>query len=290
MDKKRRYALVTGGSRGLGKQIAMQLLKDGVSVGICARNKNELQTISEELRGLCNEGQKVATFACDVSDQRQIDELFASVFSQFPSLDILVNNAGIYGPMGSLESLSWTDWVRTIEINVFGTVYACRCVLPHFKSNGYGRIVNLSGGGATSPLPFISAYGASKAAIVRFTESLAHELDGENICVNAVAPGALNTQMLDEVLAAGPELVGKSYFDRMVEVKKAGGASIEIGAALCAFLASEKADGINGRLISAVWDPWQDLEALAGEIQDTDVYTLRRIIPQDRSMPWGNES
>ena len=115
-----------------------------------------------------------------------------------------MNNAGVYGPMGSIEDVDWDAWVRAIEINLFGSILMCRALLPHFKAQRYGKIIQLSGGGATNPLPRISAYAASKAAIVRFAESLALEVRDEGIDVNAIAPGALNTRMMDELLAAGP--------------------------------------------------------------------------------------
>ena len=123
---------------------------------------------------------------------------------------------------GSDRDVDWEAWVRAIEINVYGSVLPCRAVLPHFKQHRYGKIVQLSGGGATNPLPRISAYAASKAAIVRFAESLALEVRPFGIDVNAIAPGALNTRMLDEVLAAGPEAVGREFYDRMVSDERAG--------------------------------------------------------------------
>ena len=121
-----------------------------------------------------------------------------------PGLDILVNNAGVYGPMGPIEENDWEAWVRAIQINLFGTVLMSRAVIPIFRGQNYGKIINLSGGGATAPLPRMSSYAASKAAVVRLTETLAEELRDAHVDVNAIAPGALNTRLLDEVLAAGP--------------------------------------------------------------------------------------
>jgi 3-oxoacyl-[acyl-carrier protein] reductase len=162
----------------------------------------------------------------------------------------------------------------------------CRAVLPLFRRAGYGKIVNLSGGGATSPLPRISAYAASKAAVVRFTETLALEAADAHIDVNAVAPGALNTRLLDEVLDAGPERVGQDFYDRAVKQKEKGGAPLSKGAELIAFLLSAASDGITGRLLSAVWDPWSTLPERWPAIANNDVYTLRRIVPKDRGLDW----
>jgi 3-oxoacyl-[acyl-carrier protein] reductase len=137
-------------------------------------------------------------------------------------------------------------------------------------------------------MPFQSAYAASKAAVVRFGETLAEEVRPFGITVNAVAPGMLNTRLLDEVLAAGPEKVGQDYYDRAVEQKARGGAPIERAAELCVYLASAESGGISGKLIAAIWDPWETLDERASELQESDIYTLRRIVPADRGKSWGS--
>jgi NAD(P)-dependent dehydrogenase (short-subunit alcohol dehydrogenase family) len=118
------------------------------------------------------------------------------------------------------------------------------------------------------------------------TENLAEELRGTRIDVNAVAPGALNTRLLAETLAAGPEKVGEMEFGRAVQQQKTGGASVEEAAELCVYLSSRRSDGISGRLISAPWDPWQELHNRLEELNNTDIYTLRRIVPEDRGRCW----
>src|SRR6202040_2616933 len=120
------------------------------------------------------------------------------------------SNAGVYGPMGAVGHADWSEWKRTVEGNLFGSVLLARELVAHFIERGYGKIVQLSGGGATQPLPGLSAYAASKAAVVRFAETLAEELRAHGVDVNAIAPGALNTRMLDEVLSAGAERAGEA--------------------------------------------------------------------------------
>ena len=130
----------------------------------------------------------------------------------------------------------------------------------HIRSQrGYGKIVQLSGGGATGPLPGLSAYAASKAAVVRFAETLAEELREQRVDVNAIAPGPLNTRMLDEVLRAGPECVGEAFYEKALEQQRSGGIPLREGAKLAVFLGSLASDGITGKLLSAVWDPWSEL-------------------------------
>jgi NAD(P)-dependent dehydrogenase (short-subunit alcohol dehydrogenase family) len=239
--------------------------------------------LSERIR---TPGQRVLGQAADVSRPEDVRLLIQRAVTDLGGVDGLVNNAGIYGPMGPSEEVDWSDWVRAVEINLYGTVLPCREVMPLFRRQGRGKIVNLSGGGATAPLARISAYAASKAAVVRFTETLAEETRGAHIDVNAVAPGALNTRLLAEVLSAGPDKVGKSFFERAITQQSDGGAPLDKGTALTVFLLSPESDGISGRLISAIWDPWQTLPERREELAKSDVYTLRRIVPKDRALTW----
>jgi NAD(P)-dependent dehydrogenase (short-subunit alcohol dehydrogenase family) len=160
--------------------------------------------------------------------------------------------------------------------------------LPHFKQAGHGKIVQLSGGGATNPLPNLSAYAVSKTAVVRFVETLAEETRPYRIDVNALAPGPLDTRMLDEFIAAGPERIGAAFFERSVQHKRAGGFPLHQGASLAVFLGSSLSDGITGKLISAPWDNWRILPDHLDDLNRTDIYTLRRIVPRDRTLSWGD--
>jgi 3-oxoacyl-[acyl-carrier protein] reductase len=217
-----------------------------------------------------------------------VETLVSQTLSDLGGCDILVNNAGIYGPKGDIAEADWAEWVKAIEINLFGSVLMARAWVPHFKAQGHGKIIQLSGGGATNPLPGISAYAVSKAAIVRFAETLAEELRPYKIDVNAVAPGALNTRMLDEVLAAGPEKVGQAFYERSQQQKNTGGVPLSLAASLIVFLASRASDGITGKLISAQWDRWQDWPDHLDALNRSDVYTLRRITGRDRGFAWGD--
>ena len=286
-----RTALITGASMGLGLAIARAYVKAGASVLLCARNRERLEQARQEVEmeaALAGSGQTVAAQAADVSRPSDVERLVNRAFDLFPQLHILVNNAGVYGPKGLIEEVEWDAWVKAIEINLFGSILLCRAVLPHFKKNRYGKIVQLSGGGATSPLPRISAYAASKAAIVRMVETIAEEVRDDNIYLNAIAPGALNTRLLDEVITAGPEKVGEAFHQRMLKIRSEGGVPLEKGANLAVYLGSSASDGITGKLISAKWDPWETLAEHREELWKSDIYTLRRIIPKDRGLGWGD--
>jgi NAD(P)-dependent dehydrogenase (short-subunit alcohol dehydrogenase family) len=271
----------------LGLAIATAYVKAGAGVLICARESETLRQACRQLENVAAPDQPVHCCEADVSNQRDIELVMALAGKVFHSLHILVNNAGVYGPKGAIEDVDWEEWVRALEINLLGSILMCRAVLPQFKSQRYGKIIQLSGGGATSPMPRISAYAASKAAVVRFAETLAEEVREYGIDVNSIAPGPLNTRLLDEVLAAGPEKVGRNFYEKSLKQKEQGGAPFEKGADLAVFLASSASDGITGKLLSAVWDPWEKLPEHAAALDETDIYTLRRIVPRDRGYDWG---
>lgn len=282
-----RAAIVTGGSHGLGLEIARAFVTAGARVVVCARDTEALDRARADLESVAAHADAVATIAADVSDPESVERLVAFAVERFSQIHVLVNNAGVYGPKGLVEEVSWDEWEHAVRVNLFGSVLCSRAVLPHFRANGYGKIVQLSGGGATSPLPRLSAYAASKAAVVRFAETLAEELRGTGTDVNAVAPGALNTRLLDEVLDAGPDRVGESFYERALEQRSAGGTPLDLPARLVVFLASAASDGITGKLISAPWDPWAEFPGHIEDLRTSDVYTLRRIVPADRGLSWG---
>ncbi|MEO6876516.1 MAG: SDR family oxidoreductase [Opitutaceae bacterium] len=280
------HAIVTGASQGLGLEIARHFVREGASVALCARDHARLAAAAAELRPLAASGQKIVPLPCDVSDPAAVTAFTTAAITALGSVQVLVNNAGIYGPKGPTESVDFDEWKRAMEINLYGVLLPCRSLIPHFKSQNRGKIINLSGGGATSPMPNLSAYASSKAAVVRLTETLAEELRANHVDVNAVAPGALNTRLLDEVLEAGPQTVGEGFYQRALKQKETGGASLELGASLCVWLASSASDGITGKLLSAQWDPWKDLAAKRDALAKSDIYTLRRIVPEDRGQKW----
>ena len=284
-----RTALITGASQGLGLEIARHYLRAGAAgVYICARDGEVLAGAERELRELAGDGQEVFAQAADVAAPADVRRLAASALERFPQLTILVNNAGVYGPMGAIEDVPWEQWRRAVEINLFGPVMLAHELAGHFKRRGYGKVIQLSGGGATKPMPGLSAYAASKTAVVRFAETLAEELRDYRVDVNALAPGALNTRMLDEVLAAGPERVGRRYYEQALRQQSSGGEPPSRGAELATWLSSAASDGVSGKLISALWDPWPELVERREEL-DSDIYTLRRIVPADRGMRWGGD-
>lgn len=284
MKLSNKRAVVTGASQGLGRAIAEAFLREGATVLICARSAGDLAQTQRALED--DAPGRVYAIACDVALETDVNSLAAEAVERMGGVDIFVANAGIYGPKGAIENTDWAAWVEAININLIGAAYCCRVFLPLLRNSQRGKVLILSGGGATKPLPCLSAYAASKAGIVRFGETLAEEVRSLGIDVNMIAPGALNTRLLDEVLAAGPESIGEAFYNSALKQHASGGTPLELGAALCVHMASSAADGVTGRLISAQWDQWKRLEELKSQLDGTDIYTLRRIVPSDRGKDW----
>jgi 3-oxoacyl-[acyl-carrier protein] reductase len=194
----------------------------------------------------------------------------------------LVTAAGIHGDIGPFVETDFEPWAEAIEVNLYGTAFAAQAFARALIARKLpGRIVMLSGGAATKSIPNMSAYGASKTAVVRLCETLGDELKAHRIAVNAIAPGGINTALTDTVIAAGPEKAGRDLYERTLKQKAEGGVSTDVPAALAEYLVSEQAGAVTGRLIAAVWDDWKHLHEK--KLEGTDVYMLRRIVPEDRA-------
>ena len=267
-----RTACITGATGGLGGAIASRFADAGATLLLVGRSHERLQQLA---------GAGVRTFACDLADPSAP----AAIAREAGAIDILVNNAAVHGPIGPLVENDWDEWERAFRVDFLAVAALCRLTVPAMR--GGAKIINISGGGATGPRPNFTAYGSAKAALVRFSESLAQELQPRGIDVNCVAPGAMNTRLLREVVDAGREVAGA----REVEIasRAEGEEACGRAAELCLFLASSASDGITGKLISAVWDPWTDFPQHVNDLRATDVYTLRRIVPTERGLDWGRD-
>lgn len=285
MKVKDKNVIITGGSIGFGKALAEKFLSEGANISICSRNEQQLfDTQSELISKFPN--QTILAKKCDVSIEKDVKEFITHSIDVFKTIHVLILNAGVYGPMGPIETVSLDEWKKSIDINLFGVLLPCRELIPHFKQNEFGKIIVLSGGGATSPMPNLSSYATAKAAVIRLVETLSKELHSYNVDVNAIAPGALSTRMMDQVINAGPKIVGDEFFKKNQSWKQNGATSMELGTNLAVYLASPNSDGITGKLISAQWDDWKNFESHLDDLQNTDIYTLRRIVPEDRNKEW----
>jgi len=263
--------LVTGGGRGIGRAIALALAREGARLALMARTESELDKTAALLSSMGGEALKLRV---DVGRREEVDEAIEEILAGWGGVDVLVNNAGIQGPIGRVEEVDPEDWMQALQVNLGGCFYCTRKVLPAMIAQGYGKIINLSGGGAVGPRPFFSAYSASKAGVVRFSENLAGEVAEYGIDVNAIAPGAVNTRMLDERLEAGA-VVGAGEMDSDQQLLRDGGTDPECPAALVVYLSSPRSDGLTGRLLAAVWDRWEDFDIEA--IMASESFTVRRL-------------
>jgi len=268
-------AVVTGGSRGIGLAIARELASRGFDLALGARTGSELgearEAIAREFRVHC------IAQETDVSDPGQAQALVDRAAAELRGLDALVNNAGVTGAIGPLQECDVREWRKAIEVNLLGTLHMTRAAIPHMRRQGGGRIVNLAGGGVggAGVAPRISAYAASKAAVVQFTECVAREVEADGIFVNVISPGAVVTAMTAGVLAAGPEKAGRELYERTLQQRQSGGEPVELAARLVAWLLSAAAKGLTGKMLSAKWDDVSRIDVEAANRSSS--YTLRRI-------------
>jgi len=194
-----------------------------------------------------------------------------TTLNRFGKIDNLVNNAAITGPCGKLEELDFAEFEETIQINFLAPIFMTKELLPHFIERKSGAVVNLSGGGATAPRPHFGAYGASKCALVRFTESLS--LEYPQLHFYSVAPGALKTPMMEGISKISAEKIGKEQ-EEAAHRMKVGGDDPAKAAQLIKWLCEQRPEALKGKLISAKWDDY-----LNPPNQTTTVpfWTLRRV-------------
>jgi 3-oxoacyl-[acyl-carrier protein] reductase len=272
-----RVALIVGAGRGIGEAIALRFGAEGARLILAARSTRELETVAEKVKAAGGTAEYVAA---DVAVTGDVSRLVQKSVESFGRIDILVNAAGIYGPIGRVWEIDANEWMHTFSVNLFGCFLLCQAVLPHMIRTGGGKIINFSGGGATSPLSRFSAYGVSKAAVVRLTETLAEEVKEFNIQVNAIAPGAVDTKLQDSVLAAGEKAGDLLQRIRRLRETGEGGTPREVPAELAVFLASADSGNLTGRLISAPNDKWESWTGQRiAQIMSQPWFTLRRMDP-----------
>lgn len=272
--------LITGGSMGIGRACAAETLEAGARVVLVARGKETLDDTAHELAEE-HGTERVIAITADIGRADDVERAVAESIEHFDRIDGLVHAAAQIGPIGPLLDTGPEAWAATIQTNLVGTYNVAAAVGRAMRAAGTGRIVLFSGGGGTSPFPNYSAYASSKAAVVRLAETLAYELQPHNVTVNALAPGFVATRMHKATLAAG-EHAGTDYLERTRRELEAGGVPPRLAARAVVFLLSDRAAGITGRLLAAPWDRWWEWPEHQDAIEDTDLFTLRRIVPEDR--------
>lgn len=280
--------IITGAGRGLGRALSKRFASEGANLLLTSRTASDLSSLMDELNVGAQTGQAIITLAADLAGADTGETLVAHCMAGLGRLDAVICNAGQLGTVAHLSRSDPESWEAVFACNLFGHVRLCRAAVRRMAERGGGKLVVISGGGATAPLPGLTAYAASKAALVRFAESLAYETRDDGISVNAVAPGVLDTAMTHATLAAGPDLAGAAYTARLRAELETAEATLQEAVELCLFLVSEGSDGITGRLISAKWDRWRNWPAHRRALAESDAYTLRRITGRERGLDWGD--
>jgi len=283
-SSSRHLVLITGATRGLGRLVAEKFWRDGNDLVLIARDTTCLKKVGEELLSSMQGNQQVHFFPADLADINHIPSLIEKIKNTAGNPDIVINNAAIQGPIGPVQINDWQEWQTCLNVCLLAPVLICRGLLPSMIERKYGRIVNISGGGATAPRANFSSYATAKCGLVRFSETLAQEVGPYGITVNCVAPGAMKSHLTEKILDAGLEYAGSSEIESAQNVIKENPHAEKRAADLVHFLTTDSCNRINGKLISAIWDPWEKLPDIAQDIRSNDVYTLRRILPKERNL------
>jgi len=272
----------TSTSTGIGQSLVRHLGARGHRIWGLARTPHE-----ECDQACAASGIDFRYSVADISDWERMRAFAAEVEQAWDRVDGLVCCAGIQGPICDAMKADPAGWAQNISINLVGTYHTLRALHPLLRrATRRGKVVCFSGGGSTGPRLNFTPYACAKAGVLRLVEILAHEWSDQALDINAIAPGAVNTRMTEEVLQLGPDVVGPKEFATATRQWEQGGTPPEAFVPLVEFLLGEPSDGISGRLLSALWDPWKDLPRHVEALQKSDIYTLRRIIPKDRGLDW----
>jgi NAD(P)-dependent dehydrogenase (short-subunit alcohol dehydrogenase family) len=267
--------IVTGSSSGIGNALVRRLIARGHLVWGLARSSQA---------GLVSSlGSDFQASQCDVAVWSEVESAAKMISSVWPTVDGLVTCAGIQGEVGRALASDPSRWSATVRTNLDGTYNVLRAFAPLFENvTRRAKIVCFSGGGATKSRPNFSAYGVAKTGVVRLVETIAEEERGRPIDINTIAPGSINTRLTDEIITLGPKIAGEAEYQAALKQREKGGSNLDKALDLVEWLLSPASDGISGRLLSAPWDSWLRLDQQATVLAGSDIYTLRRILPEDR--------
>ena len=246
-----RTALITGGGRGIGRAVAFAFAREGARVAVVARTEREVARVAEEVKA--ETGVETMYSTCDVSNRESVELALADVRVRTGAIDILVNNAGI-AESAPLVKTSDELWQRHLAINLTGTFYFTRAVLPPMIERGWGRIINIASIAGKTGAPYISAYAASKHGVLGLTRSVALEVASKGVTINAICPGYVDTEMTTHALEKIEAKTGKPASDALETIKSMSPQNRLITpeevASVALLLASEEGRGINGQAIN----------------------------------------
>ena len=262
-------ALVTGGGRGLGRAFAIALARAGARVAVSARTTDQ---IAETARLAENAGGIALAVTADVSDAEAVRRTVEMIEQKLGPVDLLVNNAGAGGPFGPAWENDPEQWWRCFEVNVHGPFLCCHAVLPGMLARKRGRIINIASGAGARPIPYMSAYVTTKAALIRFSEVLAAETEPHGISVFSIQPGTVRTAMAEQMLTTTGAAQWFPWFRNIFEEGR--DVPPDLAANLILYLASGQADALTGRFFIVPEDP-DEVVKRTEEVKREDLYTLR---------------
>lgn len=242
IDLEGRVAVVTGGAQGFGRAITERFIQSGAKVAIWDRDIALAEKTATEIGG------DVKVIACDVTDPQAVEAARDATLAAFGKIDILVNNAGIAGPTAKVWEYSLEDLQMTMRVNFEGPWLCCKAILPGMIAQNYGRVVNIASIAGKEGNPNASAYSASKAALIGLTKSLAKEVATYDISVNAIAPAAARTAILDQVTEEHINyMLSKIPRGRLVTVEEVAALVAWAASAECSFTTGQVLDISGGR-------------------------------------------
>ncbi len=274
--------LITGANRGFGLALAKRFWEEGSHLILVVRSESYISTLMREFKS--HPKQNLEICVVDLSSEKEI-RVFCQRKILLEKVDVLINNSALHGPIGIFPEVNLECWEQAFDLDFLVPVKLIHAITPYMLKRNSGKIINISGGGATGSRPGFTAYATAKTALVRLTEILAEEMP--MLQINAIAPGAMKTRLLQELLSVGPELIGQTEYEKskkLLEDENGHDQTMEKAVSLAVYLASEESGEISGKLISAVWDSWEKLHEKQAELKKSDIYTLRRIVPADREM------
>jgi NAD(P)-dependent dehydrogenase (short-subunit alcohol dehydrogenase family) len=269
-DLDGQVAIVTGGGLGIGRGIAQRLGEAGAHVVVAARRAEHL---AETVRLIRQTGGAASARITDVTRQVEVEALMAETVANLGKIDLLVNNAGRFMVIGPAWEADPQSWWQDVTVNVFGTYLCCRAAIPHMRARGTGKIIVMGGGGSLAGFAYGSGYGTSKAALVRFAETLQLEVKEFGVTVYAISPGLVRTDMTRYQLDSAE---GKRWLPR-IQQSFAEGRDVPptLAGDLCVFLAAHGDRRLGGRFIQAR-DDYRHIAEAADEVVARDLYALRR--------------